>query len=101
MFHLRSATLRITLHLLSNAGGYNNHDVFHEVTAEKDQDEIIYPNVILYRGCLGDDFELLNDNTQQNQSRLVEIPLDIELMDWIARALNYNSIKYLTTSKDK
>ena len=68
------------------------------LTAARYRDEILLPHVRLFRGAVGPDFLLMDDNARPHRAAVVEEFLqteDIARMDWPARSPDLNPIEHV------
>ncbi|GBM21751.1 hypothetical protein AVEN_118279-1 [Araneus ventricosus] len=68
------------------------------VTGVRYRDKILEPYVRLFRGAVGPEFILMDDNTRQHRALLVDEFLesgDIRRMDWSVRSPDLNPIEYV------
>ncbi|GBL94421.1 hypothetical protein AVEN_7387-1 [Araneus ventricosus] len=68
------------------------------VTGVRYRDEIVEPYVRLFRGAVGPEFILMDDNERPHRALLVDEFLeneDIRRMDWPARSPNLNLIEHV------
>ncbi|GBN58951.1 hypothetical protein AVEN_240748-1 [Araneus ventricosus] len=66
------------------------------VTGERYRDEILEPYVRLFRGAVGPEFILMDDNVRPHRALLVDEFLeseDIHQMNWPARSPDLNPIE--------
>ncbi|GBL90616.1 hypothetical protein AVEN_219292-1 [Araneus ventricosus] len=68
------------------------------VTGVRYSDEILEPNVRLFRGAVGPEFILMDDNARPHRALLVDEFLeseDIHRMDWATRSPDFNPIEHV------
>ncbi|GBO12845.1 Transposable element Tcb2 transposase [Araneus ventricosus] len=68
------------------------------VTGVRYRDEILKPYVLLFRGAVGPEFILMDDNARPHRALLVDEFLEIEYirrMDWPARSPDRNPIEHV------
>ncbi|GBM74209.1 hypothetical protein AVEN_203409-1 [Araneus ventricosus] len=68
------------------------------VTGVRYRDEILEPYVRLFRGAVGPEFILMDDNARPHRALLVDEFLeseDIRRMDWLARSPDLNPIEHV------
>ncbi|GBO37254.1 hypothetical protein AVEN_127362-1, partial [Araneus ventricosus] len=68
------------------------------VTGVRYRDEILEPYVCLFRGAVGPEFILMDDNARSHRALLVDEFLeseDIRRMDWPARSPDLNPIEHV------
>ncbi|GBN89302.1 hypothetical protein AVEN_263296-1 [Araneus ventricosus] len=68
------------------------------LTGVRYRDEILQPYVRLFRGAIGPEFILMDDNSRPHRALLVDEFLeseDIRRMDWTARSPDFNPIEHV------
>ena len=68
------------------------------LTAARYRDEILLPHVRLFRGAVGPDFLLMDDNARPHRAEVINVFLeteDIARMDWPARSPDFNPIEHV------